>query len=799
MSIFFKIYFRSKDVLFKDLVFQDCELASANFSPIVEIEGCEFDGASGLIHFRNIQFVKNELANAPALFAGNSSCSTLKMTEVAFMENSCKGLCFAHLAASNELQNISMVRNKFIDNRGRESIDALIFMPSGSTTDISQLKAKENHLSAIRMKEGSAYIADSSFSKNSESSAIHLIQSTAILFQLNCSSNKADTNGGCLYLDASNVSIEMSRIVNNSAPTGGAIYSSVSHLVINNTEISKNEASNSGGGILITEGTAVISNSSIFENTAQWGGGFLCNRATNVTVFGTRFEGNHAENDGGGMRGVKSCRSYFDSVTWSKNSAKKYGGAVALKSSQTSFTLTLFSQNEAKMGGAVDAYLGRVLFTDTAFGRNNASEYGGAINLDSVATTFNHCLLQENFAQDEGGAIAASASSFTMTRSHVISCRSTNAGGGIYITESTANFSECVFDNNESRMGAGLYMFSVTPTVMRRTNFTSNQASAQGGAIFAATCDLDIYDVYMEQNSAFEGGGMYSSQSSIKIAETAITLCRAEKSGGAMKLDQLTNCTIQKSNFTRNYAIFQGGALVCSYSSLHMEHVRIANNEGHQGGGFATELGGNVTLRKTNITSNYARGNGGGFSAKDGTIRISNCALRNNLASQNGGAGFMKQNVLNIRGSSFRRNRGLVGGSLALLLSAAVIESTSFEQDFSNNTGGSLHMQTNSSVRLAHTEIVKSQSLEGGAIYVVDSELKGQNVLFKACNATNGGGVSATGLSDVHFSLTSFDRNTASEGGGFYAYSAEARWHAFQFDRCIFGKNNATLGGKPLS
>ncbi|KZX14969.1 putative outer membrane protein pmp20 precursor [Methanobrevibacter curvatus] len=99
-----------------------------------------------------------------------------------------------------------------------------------------------------------------------------------ILNNSNFTNNKANSNGGGIYLSGSSRSTISgnSKFTTNSAKNGGAIYSN-SPLAISSTKFSSNKATDNGGAIY-SKNALNVSGGSITGNTANYGSG-ICNLA----------------------------------------------------------------------------------------------------------------------------------------------------------------------------------------------------------------------------------------------------------------------------------------------------------------------------------------------------------------------------------------------------------------------------------------------------------------------------------------------------------------------------------------
>lgn len=100
--------------------------------------------------------------------------------------------------------------------------------------------------------------------------------------------NMVHYHGGALYTDDSNVSVEDTILVNNSAINGGGLYvASESNIATIRSDFHSNLAGDRGGAITIRwRSTIAINETNIFNNTAGWGTSISnCNGQTEVYLL----------------------------------------------------------------------------------------------------------------------------------------------------------------------------------------------------------------------------------------------------------------------------------------------------------------------------------------------------------------------------------------------------------------------------------------------------------------------------------------------------------------------------------
>ncbi|MCL2144434.1 MAG: OmpA family protein [Endomicrobia bacterium] len=240
------------------------------------------------------------------------------------------------------------------------------------------------------------------FTSNTASSggAIYASSGTALTFsgsstKFNYNSATGTNSGGALYIIGTSVTFDGGFVWftgNNSAGSGGAIYSKSSTLNFrsSSTHFTDNYAFN-GGAIYLNGGNIDFSSTSLTaaENTANHFGGFLHAENAGVIFGEVEMTGNMA-NHGGAIYADGNTTLTFSSVTaFNNNSASGNGGAIyAVNNTTLTFngSSTIFQNNRAGDGGAVYvANGGFAEFYNASFTNNSSEGKGGAVYVESLS------------------------------------------------------------------------------------------------------------------------------------------------------------------------------------------------------------------------------------------------------------------------------------------------------------------------------------------------------------------------------------------------------------------------------
>lgn len=225
--------------------------------------------------------------------------------------------------------------------------------------------------------------------------------------------------GGGVYLWGQGGYITNSAIISNSAARGGGLYQTGSgSLLMANTNLLNNTASNGGGGGLYQAGSGslLMANTNILSNTASSGGGGVYQDGGPVHITGSTLQGNTA-NSGGGF------------YQW-------FSPAYITSTLVQSNTVTTF------FGGGLEAHDALTLHDVNVTGNRNLGTggqgYGGGLYFNSFASPLrvNRSLFYNNVAShsaSQGGGLYVTSPAF-VTNTTFYSNSAGNGGGGLYVT-----------------------------------------------------------------------------------------------------------------------------------------------------------------------------------------------------------------------------------------------------------------------------------------------------------------------------------------------------------------------------
>ncbi len=212
------------------------------------------------------------------------------------------------------------------------------------------------------------------------------------------------------------------------------------------------------------------------------------------------------------------------------NYGNSYGGAIKIVgSSSSSFydeLWNIFNQSSSSF---------QIRFDNCIF-KNNYAEYGGAIYINCSSVVISNSKFINNHAKQFGGGIAAiNKSNLTIINSVFEDSYSEyDAGGAIYLMNSKSDIKYSNLTNCKSSFGPAITSLN-SSVVIDKINANKNNASYQGGSIYAMYGNLTVKDSNFNENFA--------------------------KYGGAIFADNLTKFEVLNSKFNNNKAFYQAGAI----------------------------------------------------------------------------------------------------------------------------------------------------------------------------------------------------------------------------------------------
>ena len=506
-------------------------------------------------------------------------------------------------------------------------------------------------------------------------------------------------NGGALYMKRESIAVWTAAsqfLSNNANVSGGALYIDGSSKATwtADSQFNSNSANVSGGALYVDGSSKATwtADSQFNSNSAHVSGGalYVAVYSSSNWTAASQFRSNSAIHSGGAL-----YVTGFSSAVWDGESQFKFqndnnvlseGSTHESGSYSTSWEVntTFFENAAAGDGGAL--YLGSsssALWTGAScFDSNSAYSAGGALFVtgSSSASWTEAVTFSENAATGEGGALylGISSSAVWTGTSHFLSNSAQNDGGAVYAI-ADGNFSwnnNVLFAENTAQSGGAIFVRDgVTISWSGQTNFTSNAAWLNGGAVGSRALDSEL--------STSSSGRLLVVNDEISTItfKSATTFFNntCEVNGGGMALVQSLAVSFNSKNtiFIRNSARLSGGAIFVAATAIGpvFRNVTFIENSAEIGGGVLAS--GSGTAVTTDIDNSQV----------ENPTTFDGCTFVGNVAVTGGGAVDSASGKDAFIGTVFEGNSASLGGALRNAGQAS-IDNCSFIDNVSQPGGG---------------------------------------------------------------------------------------------------------------
>ena len=218
--------------------------------------------------------------------------------------------------------------------------------------------------------------------------------------------------------------------------------------------------------------------------------------------------------------------------------------------------------------------------------------------------------------------------------------------GGAINNAGTLTVNDCTFTSNTA---SGIYPPNGIGGAIVNDfgTLTVNNCTFTGNTAYASGAIDNHYGIMTVNNCTFTGnnatyGGAINSASLLNVYGSSFTGNNATY-GGAIGNDPSGTLTVKDSIFIGNTAD-HGGAI---YNNQHDANITDSNFTGN------TVPSGNLDFRGGGAIDNYY-----------GTMNVNGCTFTNNIATNNGGGAIINFGDLNVENSTFTSNTGAEGGAI---------------------------------------------------------------------------------------------------------------------------------------
>ena len=237
------------------------------------------------------------------------------------------------------------------------------------------------------------------------------------------------------------------------------------------------------------------------------------------------------------------------------------GGLQILSTDPAILDDMVFLNNEADFGaGLFVTEGGTVSVSSSSFDLNDADEGGGGAYLWDTTASFTDVTIEDNLAAS-GGGLYVDGGTLDLDACNLLDNYASDYGGGVFATEAasvTASTDTAVSGNTATDLGGGFLLFGAT-----WSGGDVNDNEADFGAGFYAeadgTTDNEIDDLLCTGNIAETSGGCGYVSGELTITATEI-LDNGALWGGALMLDDSTGYVIN-TTVEENIASYNGGGV----------------------------------------------------------------------------------------------------------------------------------------------------------------------------------------------------------------------------------------------
>jgi predicted outer membrane repeat protein len=283
-----------------------------------------------------------------------------------------------------------------------------------------------------------------------------------------------------------------------------------------------------GGGVFVDGASPTLRDCIITNNhTLGRGGGIYARNLATLVLESCLLQFNSTAIDGGGLFQSGGNLTLTDCTThW--NTATDNGGGLYLRNGATlemSHTDISWNSTLLKDGAGICLDETALLAYRCKFKRNFSGRDGSGLALrNGSSAALNETRISGNRSMLDGGGIHTSASSLTMSRSHLIQNSCGQNGAGLYACNNAQiTITHGLFRRNHSKgiHGGGLYLDSINGLHIDSTLFLTNIARQDGGAVYAENCSNSTftYCAFARNRCVFGRGAAFHLNSSSPLLE----------------------------------------------------------------------------------------------------------------------------------------------------------------------------------------------------------------------------------------------------------------------------------------
>ena len=355
---------------------------------------------------------------------------------------------------------------------------------------------------------------------------------------------------------------------------------------------------------------------------------------------------------------------------------------------------------------------------------------------------------------------------FTIRGGNANSTSPDNAGGGMFVHTSTAQLTNLIFSNNSATEGGAIYSEDNSDLTLDHVTFDGNAASTIGGGMRNYNSSPILTNVTFSKNSAGTiGGGMSNVLGAPQLTNASFSE-NTSANGGAL-FNASSNAVLTDVTLTGNTADSSAGAIYNYTSNATLTNVTFTNNSAGSGGGGMLNYASDPTLVNVTFTSNTTGVAGGGIYNYLSDPALTEVTFTSNSSSSWGGAMYNYTSNPTLTKVTFTSNSAPYAGGMGNVVnSTASVTDSVFNSNTSTVNGGGVNNVDSNPTFTGVTFSGNSSSNTGGGMFSTGGSPVLTGVTFTDNSSPQGGGMMNWGNSKPKITNATFNNNTASANGG---------------------------------
>ncbi|RZN48544.1 hypothetical protein EF808_02885 [archaeon] len=349
-------------------------------------------------------------------------------------------------------------------------------------------------------------------------------------------------------------------------------------------------------------------------------------------------------------------------------------------------------------------------------GEDNGSilriEYTGdcAVTVEGFTITNGSGTIDNDYSFNmNGGGIYIYQSKAVVSNCIFIENYTNSYGGGLYSHESDVALNNCTFEDNTAGSYGGGIDIDYSSTIVNNCTFLNNDSGDYAGGMDIYYSKATVTNSTFENNYADYGGGVYVYGMYENTTEGAIDTSLASSSGKRRDTGSVyplgevlgtnsdagsvfTDCTFKENDAEYGGGMYNDYEAIISIATCTFEE----NSAYYNGGGIENYDTYSVNIDNCLFTGNYTEsGNGGGMHNCGASLVVSTCIFEYNVAEYQGG-GMMNGDYSEpiVTDCIFRFNEAYYqggGGMMNAGGAAPHVISCTFTNNWAENRGGGMY------------------------------------------------------------------------------------------------------------